>query len=245
MLSFFGKKHFLVDYLTGFRDIHNHILPGIDDGAKNTKESVALLQALHNYGITNHISTPHIMHHYYDNNKTSINKAYKDLIKAIEKANLSTFFKLEYAAEHMVDDNFENLLEQEQVLPLGKNHVLIEMSYLQPSLNFEVAAKKILAKQHFPILAHPERYLYLQKDAHKYRVYKNMGIKFQLNMLSLSGYYGKEVHKAALFLLQQNYYDFIGTDVHNLAQAKGLETCTIAPKHLSIIQEIIDNNNFL
>ncbi len=224
MFSFFSKNNYLVDHLEGFVDIHNHILPGIDDGAKNVGESIELIKAFGEFGVKDFICTPHIMHNYYDNSPNTINASFEKLKKELKKEGLDNI-NIRAAAEHMIDDNFENILEEGNIMPLGNNHLLVEMSYLQPSINFEIAVKKIQSAGLFPVFAHPERYAYLHQDFGKYEYYKSLGIKFQLNMLSLSNYYGKEINKIALKLLELSLYDYTGSDVHNL-------------KHLDVLKSI-------
>ena len=146
MISFFSKKEYLIDHLKGFIDIHNHILPGIDDGAKNVEESIALLKGFSEFGVTRFICTPHIMHNYHNNTPKTIEKSFKKLKKALKKEN-TLDVKIKCAAEHMIDDNFEHILKNEKVLPLDSTHLLVEMSYLQPSINFDSATKKIKKRQ--------------------------------------------------------------------------------------------------
>ena len=223
MFTFFSKKEFLVDHLDGFIDIHNHILPGIDDGAKTIEDSIALIKGFGEFGVANFICTPHIMHNFYDNTPKTVKQSYKTLKKELKENNLKNV-GLSYAAEHMIDDNFEHILERGKILPLNSNHLLIEMSYLQPSINFDTAIKAIIKQQLFPVFAHPERYQYLNQDFKKYEVLKLQNIKFQLNMLSIGGYYGKDVQKTAYKLLDNELYDFIGSDVHNSQHLNALRT---------------------
>ena len=195
MFHIFNKKKFLADYLNHFVDIHNHILPGIDDGAKTVVESINLIQGFSEIGIERFIATPHIMDNYYPNTTHTINQSLAIVKNELLARNLS-HISIAAAAEHMIDSNFEVLLEKSEVLPIQKNYLLIEMSYLQASINFEEALQKISSKRFFPILAHPERYVYLHHSK-KYSHYKNKGVLFQLNLLSLGAYYGKEVSKMA------------------------------------------------
>ena len=222
MLSFFHKKRYLVDLLSGFVDIHNHILPGIDDGAKNVEESIALIKAFSEFGVNDFICTPHIMHNYYDNTPETITYSFQQLKNEMAAQGIMDV-AVDIAAEHMIDDNFESILESGKILPLGKNHILIEMSYLQASINFESATEKITKTGYFPVLAHPERYVYLHKDTRKYWDYKQKGLKFQLNMLSVLGYYGKDIQKIALKLLKNDFFDFIATDTHSLGHVEALK----------------------
>ena len=96
------------------------------------------------------------------------------------------------AAEHMIDDNFENLLEEGGIMPLGKDYLLVEMSFLQASINLDSAIEKTTKSGYFPILAHPERYLYLKDNQKVFKSLKKRGTSLQLNLLSLGEYYGSD-----------------------------------------------------
>jgi len=239
MLQIFSKNEYLVDHLGGFIDIHNHILPGIDDGAKTIDEAIALIKAFSEFGVSDFIGTPHIMSNYYDNTPETIKESYKQLQKGLQKMGHENV-RINYAAEHMIDANFESLLEKEEYLPLNNEHLLIEMSYLQPSINFEKSVGQILDKQFFPVFAHPERYVYLHNDLRKYAKYKQMGIKFQLNALSLFGHYGKSIQKMAHKMLKENFFDMIATDTHNLRHIQALKAGKIKRNNLYLLHHLIN-----
>ena len=240
MFSFFTKKHFLIDHLDGFIDIHNHILPGIDDGAKTVDESIELIKGFSEFGVTDFICTPHIMENYYPNNPTTINNALMLLQKGLKTNNLS-HLTINAAAEHMIDSGFEKLLDDNTIMPLSKGYLLIEMSYLQPSLNFDTAVTKIKSKGYFPIFAHPERYIFLRQKPKKYTNFKEKDILFQMNMLSLGHFYGKEVQNTAIKLLGEGQIDFLASDVHNQTQLKALKSVTLSKKTLNQILPVIRN----
>ena len=240
MFSFFQKKEYLVDHLHGLVDIHNHILPGIDDGAKTVDDSLELLKGFSEFGMTNFICTPHIMHNHYDNTPNTINKAYDKLSRELDKNGLKDT-KIQCAAEHMIDDNFENILENEKIMPLQNDYLLVEMSFLQPSLNFDVSIEKIAQHRYFPILAHPERYMYYHGKYGKYPSMKTKGILFQLNLLSLTtDSYGPEVVKVADKLLEDGLIDFVGTDVHNKRQLGLLKEIKVSKKLLTRLYPVIE-----
>ncbi len=239
MFQIFSKNDYLVDHLKGFVDIHNHILPGIDDGAKNVEQSIELLRTFGEFGVTHFICTPHIMTNFYDNTPKTIKESYNKLNKELGKTTDLSELSITYAAEHMIDANFETLLEKNNVLKLGKDHLLIEMSYLQASINFDTAVREILNKQLFPVFAHPERYGYLHTDFKKYSSYKKIGLKFQLNALSLFGYYGRGTQKIAHKLLHDGYYDFIATDTHGMRHLKALKETRITKKTLYSLHQLI------
>lgn len=240
MLQIFNKKKFLVDYLDGFVDMHNHILPGIDDGAKTVEESLELVRAFSEFGCNKFIATPHIMHNYYPNNLETITSALQELKNKLVMIGQKKV-SIEAAAEHMIDANFESILENSQVMPLAKNYLLVEMSYLQASINFDIAIQKVASNRFFPILAHPERYVFLHKRVKKYQKYKEQGIQFQLNFLSLTEFYGKEVQKSAFKLLEEGLVDFIASDAHNLAHIEGLKSIKLSNNHLGLLLPIIEN----
>ncbi|NAY91212.1 histidinol phosphatase [Muricauda sp. JGD-17] len=239
MFHFFERKRFLVDYLHGFVDIHNHVLPGIDDGAKTVDESLELVNGFAEFGLKTMICTPHIMHNYYDNTPETITQAHKKLITELSAHDVE--IEVDFAAEHMIDDNFETILESEAVMPLKKEYLLIEMSYLQPSFNFDMAIDKIAKQGYFPILAHPERYTYYHNQHRVYSEFKSRGILFQMNLLSLGEFYGKKVKATAEKLLKDGVIEYVGTDVHNIRQLASLKEMKIEKKNLKLLLPVIEN----
>ena len=240
MVTWFQKKRFLADYLEGLVDIHNHILPGIDDGAKTIEESLELIRAYEELGIRHFIATPHILPALYPNTSESIHNAHEKLMEALLEQRL-TGVSIVPAAEHMIDDTFEDLLNQDGVLPLKGGYLLVEMSYLQPSLNFDEAIIQITKKGLTPVLAHPERYMYLHQTPGKYQEYRQKGILFQLNMLSLGPYYGKDVQKMAHQLLEDGMIDFIGTDTHSMKHLDAIREMQIKEKEADRLLPVIQN----
>ncbi|MEC7262442.1 MAG: CpsB/CapC family capsule biosynthesis tyrosine phosphatase, partial [Bacteroidota bacterium] len=240
MFTFFQKKVYLADYMHGLVDIHNHILPGIDDGAKKVEDSIALINGFSELGVKSFICTPHIMNNHYDNTPTTIKKAYTLLSNELEKRGL-TGTSLDIAAEHMIDDNFENILLEKQIMPLHKEYLLVEMSFLQPSFNFEMAIEEVARQQYFPILAHPERYMYYHQKYGKYPSMKSNGILFQLNLLSLAPEsYGSNITKMAEKLLLDGFIDFVGSDVHNIRQLALLKEVKLSSKVLNKLLPVME-----
>ncbi len=240
MFEFFGRKKFLVDYLDKFVDIHNHILPGIDDGAKNTDDSIALIRGFEQFGVSNFVATPHIMHNFYDNTPETILKALENLKGALLSENIKDV-SIEASAEHMIDDNFELLLDQERVMPMRKDFLLMEMSFLQPPINFNQAIIRAVEKGFYPVLAHPERYNFIRARSGKYEEYKKQGLHFQLNLLSLGDYYDSETQKKASKLLEDGYIDFLASDVHNQKHLYALKNITLSNRLLKQILPLINN----
>ena len=241
MLDWFHKKKYLADYLEGLVDIHNHILPGIDDGAQNLEESLAMIRAFGELGINRFIATPHMFPALYPNTPKTINASRQHLMEGLMDEG-STSVSVEAAAEHMIDDSIEDLLASGAYMPIRGNYMLVEMSYLQPSLNFDEAIVQISGKGITPILAHPERYFYLHQKPHLYREYKNKGILFQMNMLSLGEYYGKDVQLMARKLLEQDMIDFMASDAHGLKHLKALRELQVKEKEADRLLPILHNS---
>lgn len=219
MFSFFSKKNKITDISWLGVDMHSHILPGIDDGSPDLETSVRFVKSLTELGFEQLIATPHILKELYPNTPATINNAKLDLQTALDKANIST--KLGAGAEYMIDQDFDL---NENLCPLNHKHLLIEMSYLSESPGISQTIFDIEIKGFKPILAHPERYTFYFKDKNRLKRFKEKGCLLQLNLLSVLGYYGKEVKHLAESLLKEKMYDLAGTDLHH-------------DKHLSVLTE--------
>ena len=195
-------------------DTHAHILPGIDDGATSMTEAIFMIEQLKNMGYKQVTATPHVFFEYYPNSKESILKvAEKVQAELVERA---IDIEFNVAAEYYLDEHFRELLQDNQVLTLLGNCLLVEMSTIGPTNNTEELIWQIKANGYCPILAHPERYLYLQPE--DYQRLLSYGCKFQINILSMCGYYGRQVQKRVFQLLKNKQVHFIGTDLHKPAQ---------------------------
>jgi tyrosine-protein phosphatase YwqE len=240
MFDFFSKKKFLVDQLDHFVDIHNHVLPGIDDGAQNPAEGIALLKGLQELGITRLYPTPHIFPQLYPNSPESIAAAHLELREAMLAEDMTDIY-LSPAAEHMIDDSFEEMLEGEGHMPLKSEYLLFEMSFLQPPLNLDRAIISINQKGLTPILAHPERYSFMHKKPENLRRLREQGIQMQLNILSLGGHYDKEVQRLAWKLIEDRQIDYLATDMHNLRHLKALKEIVLPAKRMDQLMPVIQH----
>lgn len=195
----------------GFIDIHSHILPGIDDGAKNIKNSISIINEMRRLGFKKIIATPHIYPGLYQNDSVSIKKSFERISNNIPKE-----ICVEYAAEYMIDSSLFKLVEEKSLLCIKDNYVLVETSFMGVSdIIFEIIFK-LRMNGYIPILAHPERYLYTDKKLKFFSKLKNQGCMFQINLLSITGFYGKEVVMLSDKLLKNNFIDFCGSDIHSL-----------------------------
>lgn len=239
---FFSKKRIpLTDFFTNsFVDIHSHLLPGIDDGAKDIDTSIALILKMASYGIKNFITTPHVLGNVYPNSTAVIKEKLAVVQKELEKREIKGI-SIQAAAEYMLDEEFSALLEQKDILVLKDNYILVEMSYFSAPINLYEVLFKIQLKGYKPVLAHPERYNFYHSDFKSYYKLKQAGCLFQLNLLSLTDQYGKGVQKISKKLLKENLYDFVGTDTHHqnhLALLPKIGT----KKTLDKITHLLDNN---
>lgn len=214
----FRKRQTLAQsgFFRGFVDWHCHILPGVDDGVQTMDEALHILAAYERLGIREVWLTPHIMED-IPNPTARLRERFAELLAAY-KGNVV----LNLAAENMLDKLFEERLEQGDLLPLGKDgrHLLVETSYFNPPMGLDDILRRIQAKGYYPLLAHPERYIYMEEN--DYARLKSMHIKFQLNLFSLMDLYGKEVRKRAKELQSKGMYDYIGTDLHRITVLNNL-----------------------
>jgi len=209
------KKHIELPLLV---DIHSHLLPGLDDGVKSVQETIYILKILKKLGYKKIITTPHIMSDHYPNSRLDIISKLEYVKDVIKKQGID--IQLEAAAEYYLDENFiSRLTHQKKFLTFGNNYLLFETSFFNKPAFLEEAVFNMNAQGYQPILAHPERYGYLQQDDKLLEKLRNMNLMFQMNMLSLTGFYSIEVKKFALKLLKANLIHFVGTDCHNALQA--------------------------
>lgn len=223
-----------------FVDIHSHLLPEIDDGAKSINDSLEMIQKLSSFGIKKIITTPHVLGEVYPNNPDKINKKLVD-VKTCLKRNELAKINISAAAEYMLDEKFESILNNNDILFLKDNYLLVEMSYFSPPLNLYELLFKIRLKNYKPVLAHPERYVFFHNNIENFYKLKNSGCLFQLNLLSLSSYYGKNIQKIAKILLNEGLYDFVGTDAHNMRHIDELSKISNR-KNLRNIETLMQNN---
>lgn len=206
----FSKKYGIASsgILQGFTDWHCHLLPEVDDGVRTMEESLQILSSYEHYGIKEVWLTPHIMED-MPNSSSFLRSRYAELKSAYKGPII-----LHLASENMLDSLFEERLQQGDLLPFGKEgkHLLVETSYFNPPYGLEDILQRIKSRGFFPVLAHPERYIYMgQKD---YELLKQQNVAFQLNLPSLVGVYGEDAKRKAKWLLDNGYYQYSGTDTH-------------------------------
>lgn len=224
--------------LTGITDWHSHVLPGVDDGIQKIEDSIEVLRHFDNLGVETLWLTPHIMED-YPNTTEKLKMRFEELKKAWD-GNL----RLRLASENMLDSLFEERLAASDLLPIGNNadHLLVETSYFSAPMGFDKIIDSIMSAGYYPLLAHPERYTYMnEKD---YSRLREKGVKMQLNYVSLVGGYGETARKKAIWLLQNGCIDVVGSDVHRLASNKTLIAKNPDKKeHLDLLRSVVSERN--
>lgn len=215
-----GQEKF--DFSVLKTDMHSHILPGIDDGAADMQMSIDLIKGMQQLGYKKLIATPHILWDMYKNTPFIINHKLDLVREELQKQGID--IEIHAAAEYFLDEHVEELLQKkEPLLTISENKVLVEFSMAFPSMNSKDVLFEMQMQGYQPVIAHPERYIYLQKNKEYYSELKDIGCMFQLNLLALSGHYGKSVNELAQYLLKNDFYDLVGTDLHHGGHLEGLE----------------------
>lgn len=223
--------------LEGFRECHCHLLPGVDDGVKELHETLKILELWQSLGIKEVWLTPHIMEDI--SNKTLELKQKCEELKTVAPKGIT----LRLSAENMMDNLFLQRLELRDLLPIGRDrqHLLVETSYYNPPMDMHRFFERIKESGYIPVLAHPERYQYM--DMSTYKMWKEKGVLLQLNVPSLVGAYGPEVQYKAEKLLDKGMYDYCGTDTHSIRFVEYFLNGKISKKTVRKVQEIVAHEN--
>lgn len=204
-------------------DMHSHLIPGIDDGAPDVEASVELIKGFINLGYKKIITTPHILWEMYPNTPEIIQKGLETVRAELAAQNLD--IEISAAAEYFIDEHFVQALQQkETLLTLKDRLVLVEISTVTAPFDFKEVLFELQMQGYQPVVAHPERYIYLKNNRTIFEDLKDAGCLLQLNLLSLIGHYGVGVQELAEYLIKKEYYDFVGTDLHHA-------------KHLPLLQK--------
>ena len=219
----------------GKRDIHNHLLPGVDDGFRHAEDSLAAIERMAKEGCKHIVFTPHMNPDVYpDETEAHIREVYKEFSASIPAEwGVETWL----AAEYMVVKDFQDRAADKELLTYSDGSILIEMSYYFKSDNIEETIFALNTEGYKPILAHPERYLYMVDNLREFDRLRDMGCRFQMNRLSLSGIYGGESLKIMDYLLSRGMYDFMATDLHTLSQLDRLAELSVRHKIAALLPQ--------
>lgn len=210
LFDFIKRKQSLLSsgVLNGMEDRHSHILYGVDDGVSKLEESLAVLSFEESLGITDVWCTPHIMED-TPNQTEALRQRFAELQEAYDGK-----ISLHLAAEYMLDNLFDERLGAGDILTMGNDEILVETSTWNPPPGLNDRFREIQRSGLHPVFAHPERYRYLSEPAYE-RLHK-MGVRFQMNLGSLAGFYGQTAQKKAIYILEKGWYTYTGSDCHRL-----------------------------
>jgi protein-tyrosine phosphatase len=240
MFSIFKTKYLLKDLIPdNYIDIHNHLLPGIDDGSKTVEQTNKLITRMKELNISGAIATPHTFYGLWDNTASSIQNAFT--IATVNNTSASSFLK-GYSSEYLLDATLIERINKERLLCLVDNYILVELPLFSNPINLYEMLFELKIKDYKIIIAHPERYLYFHNNLEKFSKLKKSGVYFQLNLLSLTGFYGKEIQKISERLLENDLYDFTGTDIHRESHVDELISKPIAFSDKNKIGDLLKKN---
>ena len=238
-MLFFNKKTTIAasGILQGAADHHSHILPRVDDGVETMDEALRILATYETLGIKELWLTPHIMED-IPNNPSKLQARFDEL-KAAYTGNIH----LHLAAEYMIDNYLRQLLnDNKELLPIGDGgkHILVETSYYNAPIRMNETLQQIKSMGNFPLLAHPERYMYMEKA--EYLELHRSGVRFQLNLGSLAGGYGAVVRKKAQWLLANGLYSVAGSDLHCEEAIEFITKCNLDKQTIEQVERLLHSS---
>lgn len=212
-------------------DIHCHIIPGVDHGAQTPEDSLALLDAEKRWGIERIVLTSHVTENTFENTPESLSSGFRNLLAALKDAGRENEFSLAFSAEYRIDSLFLEQLEKGIITPFPDGHLLIENSFLQEPIGLDNLIFRLQTLGYTLILAHPERYTYYYNNFNRFINLHERGVEFQTNLLSLSGYHGKDVRQMAEKFAKEGLIDYLGSDLHH-------------PRHVEAIDSFISSKSY-
>ena len=217
MFNLFKKKSKESPKLFYHTDMHCHILPGVDHGSQSIEQSLDMLRAEQEMGINRVILTSHVTAVTFENTRESLMDAFLKLKDAVTDAGLD--IELSLSAEYRMDEYFDKEYAADHLMPMPGNHILLENSFQQELMNLNELLFDMQVKGYRTILAHPERYNYYSRRHKRYEELHNAGARFQINILSFTGYFGEEARDSALWFAKNGMIDYLGSDMHNIKHA--------------------------
>jgi len=223
-------------------DIHCHLLPGVDDGSKSNEESLACLRVMRDAGFGRVICTPHYQYPRFPNVEDDIKRRYDNMQLDFKGMDVSGIPQMKgVAGEYRVDSGFADRIKTNQFLMVGGKYLLVEFSLHQQVIGLDQVMFDLQMKNHEIILAHPERYPYYSSSAPALQRLKDMGVYFQVNILSLIGFYGEGSRRKAFEMIEKGWVEFLGTDMHNTLYAQAL----IDASHDRKVIKLLEKHKFL
>lgn len=223
-------------------DIHCHLIPCVDDGSTSIEETMLCLRTLSEVGFSKVIITPHFQYPRYNNKEDLICQQFEQLKKYVaDHADKNLNIELvNIAGEYRIDSILEQRIEENRFLHIADDYLLTELSLHQETMGLEQHFFDLQMKGHNIILAHPERYPYFNPSSSMFERFKEMGINFQVNILSLAGFYGESCRHKAYELIERGWVEFLGTDMHNAIYARALRDASYDRK----IEKLLNEHTF-
>jgi len=220
-------------------DIHSHILPGIDDGAVDMRESVKLLSGMYEIGYRRMVLTPHVMADSYRNTTDIILSSLEKVVRTMVAEGIE--LELHASAEYYLDEELASRIEKRDILTIGKDGLLFETSYYAEPMNLENMVFEMQSCGYRPIMAHPERYRYIEDKDFFYGRLREFGVLFQVNINSFGGFYGSDAHQKAEWLSERGWIDFLGSDLHGRRQMETIDSLIKS----GVVERVLQNNRIL
>ena len=196
-------------------DVHSHLLPGLDDGVRTFEQAEEIIRKFMALGYYELITTPHVMSDAYRNTSEMILARLEELRAYLAERDIK--IRVEAAAEYYLDEDlFQKLEQSELLLTFGDKYLLFETNFLTEPMNMKEFIFLATTRGYKPVLAHPERYLYLQQDLSKAEDLLDRGVLFQANISSFTGYYSKQVQATVNKLVEKKCIHMLGSDCHHL-----------------------------
>ena len=239
--NLFKKKEVLPPFDLGrFKsDMHSHLIPGIDDGAQDMDQTIAILAKFESLGYKKVVTTPHIMTDSFPNNPEIILSGLEKVKNEIKKVGIE--IEIEAAAEYYFDETLMPKIKNKELLTFGDNYVLVEFAFHSPPQFLDQLFFELKTHGYRPVIAHFERYLYYLGKIDKAEKWRSEGINIQINLNSLFGQYGPEVQKQAEKLIDEGQFDFVGTDCHRIEHLMILEKNLSSPYLHKIGEYLVKN----
>lgn len=242
MLNWFREKSIAQERVLPFIDIHSHLLPKLDDGVQTFEDSEAIILQFQKLGYQKLITTPHVMSDFFKNSNEDILGRCNELKSWLAAKNIK--MEIQASAEYYLDEELFRKVENDRpMLTFGDKFLLFETNFMTEPLNLKEFIFMATIKGYKLVLAHPERYQYIQNNFSKAEDLLNRGVYFQLNISSISGYYSKGAQTIAHKLIEKGWVHLVGSDCHNLQQIQLLEETRNAKYFQKVISLPLLNNS--
>jgi len=243
VISLFNKKKAEKSVRPLMVDVHSHLIPGIDDGVSTLEESIGILRNMSEMGYQKAITTPHVMNDFYPNTAADIRNRAEELRTLVDAEGID--MEIDAAAEYYLDETFMQMLEdKEDLLTFGDRYLLFETSFLNEPAYLREGIFQIISNGMKPVMAHPERYVFVQNRPEMLEDLLERGLLLQINTISLSGYYSKAAKKIAELLIDEKLVSFLGTDCHNQRHLEAMGE-TVEQKYFEKALQLDLLNNYL